>query len=57
MPESGHWSKKYSWSPESCWRRCCRDDVGLGAMLLPSHTGDGVVKMTWPRRDVGAESC
>jgi hypothetical protein len=24
-------------APESCWRRCCRDDVGRGVMSLPSH--------------------
>jgi hypothetical protein len=25
--------------------------------LLSSHVGNGVDEATWPRRDVGAESC
>jgi hypothetical protein len=26
-------------------------------MMLLSHTGDGAAGVTWPRRDVDAESC
>jgi hypothetical protein len=25
--------------------------------ILPSHTGGSIAEVTWPRRDVGAESC
>jgi hypothetical protein len=32
---------------ESCWRWRCRGDVGRDAMSLPSHAGDGAVKVTW----------
>jgi hypothetical protein len=27
------------------------------AMVLSSHARDGTTKVTWPRRDVDAESC
>jgi hypothetical protein len=27
------------------------------ATVLLSHVGDGAVRVTWPRRDVDAESC
>ena len=32
---------------ESCWQRCCRDDVGRGMMSLLSHAGDGAAEVTW----------
>jgi hypothetical protein len=31
--------------------------LGHGAMLMPSHAGDGAVGVTWPQRDVDAKSC
>jgi hypothetical protein len=31
--------------------------LGRGAMSLPSHASDGTTEVTWPWRDVGAESC
>jgi hypothetical protein len=34
----------------------CRCRVML-ATVLPSHPSDGAAKVTWPRRDVSAESC
>jgi hypothetical protein len=34
----------------------CRCRVML-AMMLSSHAGDSVVEVTWPQRDVDAESC
>jgi hypothetical protein len=43
-------------APESCWRWCYRDDVGCGVMSLPSHASDGAGEVTWPWRNVSAES-
>jgi hypothetical protein len=31
---------------ESCWRWHCRNDVGHGAMSLPSHAGDNAAEAT-----------
>jgi hypothetical protein len=58
---------------KSCWQQCyrvllrwhCRGDLAAArcrcrvmlAIMLPRHVGDGVVGVTWPRRDVNAESC
>jgi hypothetical protein len=42
---------------ESCWQRCCRDDVGRGMMSLLSHAGDGAAEVTWLWCDIGVESC
>jgi hypothetical protein len=48
---------------ESCWQWCyqgdlaatrCRCQVML-ATVLPSHTGDGAIIVTWPWRDIDAE--
>jgi hypothetical protein len=44
-------------APESCWRRCCRDDVGQCTTSLPSHVGGGADEATWSWRVVSAESC
>jgi hypothetical protein len=34
----------------------CQCQVML-ATALPTHAGDGVTKVTWPRRDVDVDSC
>jgi hypothetical protein len=34
----------------------CKCRVML-ATVLPSHASDGAAEVTWPRRDVGVESC
>jgi hypothetical protein len=44
-------------APESCWRRCCRDDIGHGVISLPSYAGNGAAEATWSWRDAGVESC
>jgi hypothetical protein len=31
--------------------------LGHGVMYMPSHVGDDVARVTWPWRDVYAESC
>jgi hypothetical protein len=32
-------------------------ELDRDAMYILSHAGDGAVEVTWPRRDVDAESC
>jgi hypothetical protein len=50
---------------ESCKRRHCRvmlaialpRRLGRNVMSMLSHAADGAAKVTWPWRDVTAESC
>jgi hypothetical protein len=50
---------------KSCWRRCCWGDLAAArcrcqvmlATVLLSHAGDDVIRVTWPQREVDAESC
>jgi hypothetical protein len=54
-----------SHASDNAAKSCCRGDLAavrsrcrvILATMLPSHAGDDAAEVTWPRRDIDAESC